>query len=359
MIKVTGHTEVPLPDWDAKVSSVPEGSIFQTTGWAAYLAETGNRPYFVVARDETGNVKGVLLGYREKVGEEEQDEGRPTFFRFVELRVKRIFPVLRVLNGPLILDKRRAGEICCAIWKEVDRICSADRIFQLRGRRPIHGPAPCVGSVESPTGKEVISSPWGTYLIDLTLTESEMWKRLKRSARKAIRRAQEQGVTVKMIRGGAGLGDYIELLRKTRESLGLAFPPCFPNQKMWNCLGDKGRLQVFVAEVGNAICYGLGVLSFNGILFEIGVARKLDVEAGGFAGDLVKWKIMCWGAEMGNRVYDLTGVAPDPKNRKEEGIRRFKSKFGGAYVEFPLYTKTYSPCKAVLLRQLKKIRLDG
>jgi len=128
---------------------------------------------------------------------------------------------------------------------------------------------------------------------------------------------------------------------------------------MWNCLGEKGSLQVFVAEVGNAICYGLGVLSFNGILFEIGAARKVGVKAGGFAGDLVKWKIMCWGAEMGYRVYDLAGVAPDPQNCKEEGIRQFKSKFGGAYVEFPLCTKTYSPYKAGMLRQLKRIRLGG
>ena len=135
----------------------------------------------------------------------------------------------------------------------------------------------------------------------------------------------------------------------------LDLPPAFPDETMWECLQDKGHLQVFIAEQQGNICYGLGVLAFNGILYEIGLAREFDIEAGSNAGDLVKWEIMRWGVETGQRAYDLAGVSPSPENAKEEGIRKFKAKFGGKYVEFTKFSKTYSPMKAVLLRHLKKL----
>jgi lipid II:glycine glycyltransferase (peptidoglycan interpeptide bridge formation enzyme) len=53
-------------------------------------------------------------------------------------------------------------------------------------------------------------------------------------------------------------------------------------------------------------------------------------------------------------VYDLSGVSPSPIDPKEEGIRRFKSKFGGKYVEYAIYSKIYSRTKDKLVRWLKR-----
>ena len=33
-------------------------------------------------------------------------------------------------------------------------------------------------------------------------------------------------------------------------------------------------------------------------------------------------------------IYDFAGVSPNPESKKEEGIRFFKGKWGGEYVEY-------------------------
>jgi len=41
------------------------------------------------------------------------------------------------------------------------------------------------------------------------------------------------------------------------------------------------------------------------------------------------------------KTYDISGVAPDPDSVKEEGIRRFKGKWGGEYLEYPVIEGGY------------------
>ena len=43
--------------------------------------------------------------------------------------------------------------------------------------------------------------------------------------------------------------------------------------------------------------------------------------------------------DKGCTLFDLAGVAPEPANQKEAGIRRFKEKWGGKYVEYSRFEK--------------------
>ena len=70
--------------------------------------------------------------------------------------------------------------------------------------------------------------------------------------------------------------------------------------------------------------------SFNGYVNEWGVARTaLDTKEKFYAQDLLKWSIIRWGIDNKFRFYDLSGVNPTPTDSKEEGILRYKRKWGG------------------------------
>jgi lipid II:glycine glycyltransferase (peptidoglycan interpeptide bridge formation enzyme) len=81
-------------------------------------------------------------------------------------------------------------------------------------------------------------------------------------------------------------------------------------------------------------------LEYNGNVTEMSVVRSdYAVEKNLYPGDAIKWAIIKWGHGQGFRTYDLAGVNPNPETPKEQGIRQFKEKWGGEYVEYPIFTK--------------------
>ena len=57
------------------------------------------------------------------------------------------------------------------------------------------------------------------------------------------------------------------------------------------------------------------------------------------------------------KIYDFAGVAPHPANSKESGIRNYKEKWGGDYIEYGIWGKSLSYKYNIwmLLRKLKNI----
>ena len=93
-------------------------------------------------------------------------------------------------------------------------------------------------------------------------------------------------------------------------------------------------LNIFLAYYEGKPVGGLGVSSFNNFINEWGVGRsEIDFSKKLYAQDLIKWKIIEWGKENKLNYFDLSGVNPIPSNSKEEGIFRYKKKWGGKQVD--------------------------
>jgi len=70
--------------------------------------------------------------------------------------------------------------------------------------------------------------------------------------------------------------------------------------------------------------------TFNKLIIEGGVVRSVeDFKNKLYSQDLIKWKIIEWGVENNMKFYDLAGFNPHPQSKKEEGINRYKEKWGG------------------------------
>jgi lipid II:glycine glycyltransferase (peptidoglycan interpeptide bridge formation enzyme) len=72
------------------------------------------------------------------------------------------------------------------------------------------------------------------------------------------------------------------------------------------------------------------------------------------AQDLLHWELMLRSRQLGCRAFDLAGISPDPATPKEVGIRRFKEKWGGEYVEYYTFERNVVPFSKQLLRAVKR-----
>ncbi len=185
---------------------------------------------------------------------------------------------------------------------------------------------------------------WGTYLIDLDKNEDEIFNGFKRSVRKGIRKASGAGVktdfanTIAEFRSNYWRAyQQIEALAGRKTSSLRVAEVCWEED-----LTNRYQFHFAKSAAGETLAV-LGVYMFNGVATEITSAthpgsyeQKLPAQ------DLLHWEVIKAAKRAGCHTFDLAGVNPNPQTSKEQGIRRFKEKWGGRYVEYNRFYKPYS-----------------
>ena len=353
MVHISIESFAEEKNWNELIRRSPSGTIFQTTYWADFYKERMKaQAYYLTAYDGRGDILGQLLFFNEPIGSQSFFLQNP-LQRLTMPFMQKAFPSLQWRFGPLVhhSDPLSRRDIANAMLKELGNFAKKMGGISVEpSTPPIHGGDPGEFSIAFSEGN-FSSKSWATFLIDLTPKEEKLWKNLVRSARISIRKTEKQMVVV----------DRVDSLEELKEfcQLGSAFAKAgewgfsFENFSIiWDMLRKWGAVEIFLARQGGRLLGGLGILRFNGILTEFGVVRSAyATENKIYEGDLIKWGIMKWGHSTGCRIYDLAGVdpAPSPKS-KAEGIRRFKEKWGGQLVVYPLYIKTFTGVKQDLFK---------
>jgi lipid II:glycine glycyltransferase (peptidoglycan interpeptide bridge formation enzyme) len=79
---------------------------------------------------------------------------------------------------------------------------------------------------------------------------------------------------------------------------------------------------------------------FNGVATEIASALSPQAFTQKIpAQDILHWEMLLEAKKAGCHTFDMAGVNPNSSNPKEAGIRRFKEKWGGRYVEYQTFEK--------------------
>lgn len=338
--------------WDDLVARAPEGSIFQTAEWAEYMRDYYHyEPLFLVAVDGGGTPVGCLLAFRGAYCHE-------WLFRrplgpLATRVVGRLLPSYHWLYGPIVMPEQRDR------WPEIAQAL-VDRVRTLNVESGGMGIELGAVPIHSPAGVPVLPLPAGwaakkgaTLLLDLAPDTEQIWAAFRNSARKAIRRAEAQGVRVEVLETFEALRDYHAFAQEaTRARRELPFPGPFRHyETIWNRLGQPGFVKFFVAKRGEELLSGLGVRVFNGIISEFNAVQSARSHAEKVYGnDLIKWEIIRWGKATGCRLFDLAGVVPEPATGKERAIRQFKEKWSGRLVEYEFLSRKEMHGRAALVR---------
>lgn len=313
MISVEIDTK-PDKNWNKRLLESGYGNIYQTEDRASLLATENVPNYFLKFVDPKGNIVGQLL------------TSIRTRFRGTGIKTKvfKLTPGLKKSvcewsYGPVILNSEFNSEIYLALKNFL-----RSKNFTVNGwTHPL-----------LPGNPEILAKyfqirKWGTFLIDLEKPIDELYKNLdKHSCRKNIERSIKRGVTVEEMTEET-LSEYYELINEMRSDAGREkgnFEHLVGRWKQFKPLGYSG----FLARKNGQPTGGLLFSFMNGHIIEIGVARsKEDTQNNLYSQDLIKWRIIGWGVDNKMKYYDLTGFNPEPISKKEEGIFRYKRKWGG------------------------------
>ena len=313
MISVEIETK-PDKNWNKRLLESGFGNIYQTEERASLL-ETENVPnYFLKFLDSKGNIVGQLL------------TSIRTRFNGTNLKNKvfKITPGLKKSvcvwsYGPVIFDPNFDSEI----YLELKNFLCSKKFTVTGWTHPLLPGNPKILT------KYFQIKKWGTFLVDLEKPEDEIYKNLdKHSCRKNIERSIKRGVVIEELTDQT-LPEYYELINEMRSDAGREkgdFEYLVYRWKQFKPLGYSG----FLARKNEKAIGGLLFSFINGHIIEIGVARsKEDTQNNLYSQDLIKWRIMQWGVKNNMKYYDLTGFNPEPISKKEEGIIRYKKKWGG------------------------------
>ena len=317
---------VPLDggaEWDEFVAASRIGSIYQSTDYAEVYAIAGWKSELLVLRDDREIRGGTLISWKQ-----------------APLVGRRL---ARVENGFLLADP--ADEAAAGhLWSGIRQWCQ-DRRVGLLDVRP-HQPR-AVGGVPQPAGARLDS--WlrargcrhsareggGTYWLDLTRSEEELFGRTASHFRRHVRRARRAGCQVRFTFDPTIIDPmfecYMSMQRRKRQKV--SYPPEFFRYGIRHLLSRRRCVVAHTETRGSRGSYA--VIGLPGVPRYM-LGASVPTGAAPPAGHLLHWEIARWLKDRGHPAYDLGG-APGPVPREDHpnfGVWRFKHDMRGDYVDY-------------------------
>lgn len=194
--------------------------------------------------------------------------------------------------------------------------------------------------------------PFGSHIVNLELSEEELWKNIHSKHKNSIRRAEKGNVEVRM--GGKELiKDYIQLDKMTwarsgKQSNGEPF--------FKNIIDGMGK------EVIVAVAYKEGSPQAGGIFFKNSqmsyymYGTSADHPEPGSA-NLLQWKMMLQFKHEGIKKYSFVGCRiGEDEDSKYHNIQRFKERFGGKLVQGYMFRTVLNPTRRKMFMFLYKMK---
>lgn len=309
----------PDTDWNKRLLGSDLGSNRQSKEMGERYEQTNKTPIFMTFTNSNGKIVGQLLcsTYSRM---QNKDGLKKLFGKLSKIRQT----LCQWEYGPIIFDESYSTEI----YEKLGNYILEKNYFVTGWQHPL-----CTkGIITLKNNFELI--PWCTYLIDLSLPTSQLYENIeKHSGRKNIERSEKRNVKIESINDN-NLVEFLELRNKTKEDTGLEKKDFEDLFKWWKLMKPLG-LSGFLAKKDNKAVGGLLYSFFDRHIIEIAVARsKEDTTEKLYSQDLIKWNIIKWGVENNMKYYNLAGANPNPTSSKEEGILRYKKKWGGQRYDY-------------------------
>jgi len=241
-----------------------------------------------------------------------------------------VLPYTIVRRGPFQLVRLRVETIPLreelGIQQEKAFLNSAIDYFRSIGAHMIIPPTTNAVFRTYPDG--AVAAPYGTYVLDLTQSETALWSNLNASHRRKVRLAMKEGVQIQS--GIEFIAAAYDLIRNTFKRSHLGFMRYNAFQRY--VVGLKDNIKIFMATHRGVMQACLVVPFSQHSAYYVYGGSLAEPSRG--ATNLLHWEAIRHFADLGVRSYDFVGVRIDPeKNSKQEGLMLYKQRFGGRLVK--------------------------
>jgi len=197
-----------------------------------------------------------------------------------------------------------------------------------------------------------VVAPYGTYILDLRPSEESLWNNLHRKHRNNVRSAIKNGVAIRT--GKEYLNTAYEMIRATFQRSKMGFMGFDAFQRY--VLSLEEHVKIMVADCQGTL-QGCAVVPFSkhSAHYVYGGTSPNPITG---AMNLLHWEAIRHFRALGVQRYDFVGVRIDPeKGSKQEGLKMFKSRFGGRLAQGYIWKCSLRPLKSaaysVAVRLLK------
>lgn len=293
------------PDWDARVSSWPEASVFHSSGWTHALTEGfDSRPCYLVLRNGR-DLRAVLPMMETKMWFRGTHAASLPFSDYCSALVRGPADLGRLVDAALSVARTRR-------WRSVE----------FRG--PLDVRADGHAALE-----------YLVHEIDLQVSPEQQWQGLRPDVRRAIKKAQAAGFEMATGHDERALREFYWLHSLTRRRHGLPPQPGRFFAAVKRHLLDRGYGSIILVRrnerpVAAALFLRFGVRA----LFKFGASDEHDLADR--PNDLALWEGINWCRSQGARFLSLGKT-----HRDHEGLRRFKRGWGTSEFRLPYYR--YNP----------------
>ena len=343
-------------DWDRYTLKNNYMEFLQSFFWSRSLQRTyGYQPFFLQITD-TGN-PSAFFSFQVQFPYIKNDSLK---YRVINGVSNLFFKKLVASGGPVIVSDKNAEQIVSSLLAYLDSFSKKHHIFSINlspfRYEPNYSKDSGILNIFEKFG--YTKKIWGTYLVDLTQDEDKLWMSLEHSARKSFKQVQEKGVLIKKINNYAEfIEKYIIPYNRMEKEFGRDVISQRFAKKIKNVANHDKYYHYFYAEFNGNVEAVLGMYVYNRYATEImSATSKYAYENKLYAQDYLHWKMFKYARDLGCHTFDLAGVNPNPANVKEEGIHRFKKKWGGRYIEYPIFEKD---CKGIKKQIVRKIICIG
>ena len=310
-------TELDKEKWSEFVYDHPHGNIFQTPEMHEVYKNTKNyEPVFLAVVNNKDEILGTLLAVIQK-------EYSGVLGNFTARSI--------IQGGPLIKDDDPA--VLDFILKEYNEIIKKKAIYsQFRNFRN-WGDLKEIFIKNGLEHEEHLN-----ILIDLTKSEEQLWKEVYSKRRNEVRRATKEGAYFSIEHTEDALKKCYEILQEVYNRAKLPIPDCNFFDNLYS-MGSNSKLLIFCAYYESEIIGCMLGLSYKETIYDF-YAGSMVKYYKKYPNDLIPWEVFKWGKENGYKVFDFGGAG---KPDVPYGVRDYKKKFGGYFVNYGRFEKVHQP----------------
>jgi lipid II:glycine glycyltransferase (peptidoglycan interpeptide bridge formation enzyme) len=328
--------------WDRLVADL-DGQPFQAWAWGELKSHFGWRPHRVSSRDGSAAVQLLVRPYRG-------------------------LAVAYVPRGPVLSGSPAANR---ALVDEVVRIARSQRAAFVRVEPDVLETDPAAQSFRAMLSSTRFRTsdrtlqPRSSIRLDLRPGEEQLMAAFSKGHRADIRRAERDGVTIRVGAPEPDVDVLHQMLVATNERKSFGFHSAGYYRLLLHAFGDAARLQI--AELDGIPIGASLVLAWgrHGVYLAAG-SSSVGLEHR--AAHLLQWHAIRWARERGAVTWDLWGIA-DARGRFElasasgstshaeldaleaaakrdplDGVYRFKKGWGGEVVRtVPAFDRVFIP----------------
>ena len=186
-----------------------------------------------------------------------------------------------------------------------------------------------------------VACEFGSYIIDLSKNEDDLFAGVHTKHRNVIRKAARDGVTI------SNAENYKEacknLVNETAERQHINVI----TEESFNEMKRNPNVDFWVA-IFNGKVVGASILEWSHYSSYYIYGGSAEHTQGG-AMDLLHWEAIKKMKERGVLYYDFVGARINPKpGSKQEGIQRFKARFGGELDKGYMWKFSFNPIKSAI-----------